>query len=437
MQCKLIIVDDEKKTRLFLKEILLNMDLNCEIAGDFQNGEQAWDYIQQHDVDIVITDIKMPKMDGLQFSERVYASGHKCKIIIVSGYSDFQYAQQAMRYGVTSYLLKPVDLDELQEVIGRLIDEITESVDVNLFEKIERYESFFLDAMSGIFEKKDLENEMRRLEFEPDSYFAPGCIVEFDMPPELYGKWKHGKGMVYVALYNAISFLFKNNAYPVFHRDTKYYFCILGKEAVDTAALKAMLLQVFDTDVKLEIVQRFDNVFEIKPNMFDANDVIKMMVFYHLSGERESVQKLMRTIADKSGLTRDSINKIDYFMKEYASQEMESVSDNRIRKANTYIEQNYAYDITRDDVAGALYMHPSYFSKYYKEKTGKAFSEYLIEVRMEKALQLMKNTEKSISKISEEVGYNNRRYFNKVFEEYTSVTPKEYRGNLRADSRKG
>lgn len=103
---------------------------------------------------------------------------------------------------------------------------------------------------------------------------------------------------------------------------------------------------------------------------------------------------------------------------------------NVIEKANEYINENYAKDITRKDVAEAVYMNPSYFSRYYKKKTGIFYSDYLTEVRISHAKELMK-TDKSLTEISHAVGYNTRRYFNSNFQTVVGISPKEYRMQLR------
>lgn len=107
-----------------------------------------------------------------------------------------------------------------------------------------------------------------------------------------------------------------------------------------------------------------------------------------------------------------------------------SYTKNVIDKANEFINENYSKDITRKDVADAVYMNPSYFSRYYKKKTGIFYSDYLTEVRITHAKELMK-TDKSLTEISKAVGYNTRRYFNSNFETVVGMSPKEYRIQLR------
>lgn len=125
----------------------------------------------------------------------------------------------------------------------------------------------------------------------------------------------------------------------------------------------------------------------------------------------------------------EDIVKTKFDVKEYLGEKI-SYTKNVIDKANEFINENYANDITRKDVADAVYMNPSYFSRYYKKKTGMFYSDYLTEIRISHAKELMK-TDKSLTEISKAVGYNTRRYFNSNFETVVGISPKEYRMQLK------
>jgi len=118
---KVLIVDDE----IFVRKGLINLmdwaSLQYEICGEAENGLQAIDMIEQLKPDLVIADIRMPVLDGLALIKRVKEEGvHQPLFIIVSGYHDFSYAQQALRYNVQDYILKPVDEEELASTLRKL-----------------------------------------------------------------------------------------------------------------------------------------------------------------------------------------------------------------------------------------------------------------------------------------------------------------------------
>lgn len=114
---KLFIADDEAIIREGIKCLLDYEALGFSITGEASNGETAYQEILSQQPDAVLLDIRMPKMSGLDVIREARAQGFKGKIIILSGYSDFKYAQEAIRYGVQYYLTKPIDEDELQEIL--------------------------------------------------------------------------------------------------------------------------------------------------------------------------------------------------------------------------------------------------------------------------------------------------------------------------------
>ncbi|MDQ6421207.1 response regulator [Paenibacillus sp. LHD-117] len=124
---KVIIADDEEMIRRGLAKILGNMGLDVEIVGSYSNGLDAWTHISglaDGELDVLITDIKMPMMDGLKLAEKL--KDRPIVKIVLSGFSEFDYARKALRFGVMDYLLKPVDKGALQELLLRIRQEKAE-----------------------------------------------------------------------------------------------------------------------------------------------------------------------------------------------------------------------------------------------------------------------------------------------------------------------
>ena len=120
MLYKIMLVDDEEEVRT---SIIRKMDwesLGFHVVGDAENGEDALEKIHILDPDVIITDIHMPYMDGLQLAEHVRDKYPGKEVVIFSGYNDFEYAKQAMKCGVTEYILKPVNSEELGEILLRI-----------------------------------------------------------------------------------------------------------------------------------------------------------------------------------------------------------------------------------------------------------------------------------------------------------------------------
>jgi two-component system response regulator YesN len=116
-------------------------------------------------------------------------------------------------------------------------------------------------------------------------------------------------------------------------------------------------------------------------------------------------------------------------MKENASKK-ESTHSGVITKAMRYIDQNYSNNISLNDVAESINMSYFYFSRLFKESTGKSFSDYLTEYRIDKSIELMKDENLSIKQISYDIGYNDPNYFSKIFKKLKGITPTDYRGRM-------
>lgn len=147
---KVMLVEDEIMQRESLCNRIRNYRDIFEIVCEASNGKEALKYLQNHPVDVVFTDVIMPVMDGLRFVEEATKKQTQTKFIIVSGYSDFSYAQQAIKCGITEYLLKPISNEDLREVLDRLASEIS---DGNVSERMGRLRSYFSSNQRNISEE--------------------------------------------------------------------------------------------------------------------------------------------------------------------------------------------------------------------------------------------------------------------------------------------
>lgn len=118
----IIIVEDEFRIRRGLSNLVNRVDMGCRVSGEAENGYEGLKMIQDMGCDMVITDIRMPKMDGLEMIEKAKKMGAECTFVILSGYADFEYARRGMRLGVKEYLLKPVMISDVKELLLKLSD---------------------------------------------------------------------------------------------------------------------------------------------------------------------------------------------------------------------------------------------------------------------------------------------------------------------------
>ena len=134
MLLKVVIVEDEEIIRKGLTFALNWLDMGCIIVGTAKDGAEGLEIIEREHPDIVLTDIKMPKMNGLKMVEEGLKRGHFYSLVLTS-YSEFELARQAIHMGVTDYLLKPVDEDELREALDKIRRQIAYA---SKYEKIEK-----------------------------------------------------------------------------------------------------------------------------------------------------------------------------------------------------------------------------------------------------------------------------------------------------------
>ena len=121
---RILLVDDEILVRDAIKENIDWKSMDCELVGDCENGKQAAEFVQEHPVDIVLTDILMPYMDGMELSHFLHDNYPDVVIVVFSGFGEFEYAKKAIQYGVSEYLLKPVTAMELTGVIQKMKEKV-------------------------------------------------------------------------------------------------------------------------------------------------------------------------------------------------------------------------------------------------------------------------------------------------------------------------
>lgn len=180
----ILIVDDEKIERNGIKLLLKRMGINLGII-EAENGKEAYDYLMSDDnkgeghVDILLTDVKMPFMDGIELIRNVKDGGVKLKTIIFSGYNEFEYAKLAVKLGVEDYILKPVAPDEFKNTMLKVISELDEELKKNedYNKQANSLRQFYLyslingSAAKGIVKNTEFLNGFNRLvliEFNSD-----------------------------------------------------------------------------------------------------------------------------------------------------------------------------------------------------------------------------------------------------------------------------
>lgn len=470
---KLVIADDELLSLNGLKNCINRMNTDFEIVGAFKNGREAADYIDNNPVDALLTDIRMPKMTGLELVEYLHLKKYKIQIGIISGYSEFEYAKKAMEYGVSSYLLKPVDPDELKKTLDQISQRISlESIKKHEDEEL-RYallEQIFQDIIAGVcLEKQELKARISRAGWTLDPDDCTMMIVEINSKMYKSQEISYGKDAIGMFITNIIRDLIpKAKLFRLYENENVMYlmgttpkgeFISLTEETINNELKNILNIDICGINIKY--IKRIDQLASLG-YQWRETEYSSIITSYILSDSRKEVFEVLEDFISrisifKQELQEDKVKSLmgdinanispnagihkyeDYqgspakrlreFIQDIlllSASSKELTSDYLVKKAKEYIEANYSKDISRDDVAKHIFITPVYFSRIFKQLTGETFMDYLIKVRMNNAIEMLKNGYK-INDTAKASGYPNRRYFSRVFKFYTGYIPSQYK----------
>lgn len=531
---KVLLVDDEPLIRRGLKEKLDWNSLGFEIAGEASNGLQALELVKKINPDIILTDMKMPVMDGIKLLQAIKAADSRIKVIVISAYSSFQYTQTAVKCGAFDYILKPIDSDELTEVLARarlaIESEISSSSpehpsdfgDSLLPEVKERFLNSFIS--SGIINRENLELSLSNREFSSDikQYL---CLVV--MIPELTEIVKEifedDYTKAFICLTNLIqNFSHQGNFSITAFRNPMYvhnFYVILGVggQPVSTAEviedLKNKLESFLQRSVVIGVGSTCMHIYEIGSSFVHALDALSYrsminescIIFsedlkrqnfslIHYSSENENafltsleicnyeemehnLNQLFQCIRGLKEVSfrqiyklfsellflcdrvlrkyeisleqvfSENITSIDYIACKGSLSQLEnwfsdivinimhSISDRKssnmgkiIDEIKDYIDTHYFEDLSLNDMSQNFFINKSYLSELFKKRIGQTFLGYLTSVRMNKAVELLSaNTTYKVYEIARLVGYEDGKYFSKLFRNFKGITPDEFK----------
>lgn len=153
---RILIVEDEIKIRVGISRLITSHTQHT-VVGEAKNGKEGLEIINRYHPQLVISDIRMPVMDGLEMLEEAVKQGHHCHFVILSGYSEFEYAQTALRYGVDDYLLKPLAPEDVTE----LLDKIQKKIDKEEARSVQTTEGMIREILTG--GRKDMTDILQEL----------------------------------------------------------------------------------------------------------------------------------------------------------------------------------------------------------------------------------------------------------------------------------
>lgn len=449
----LIIVEDEDNIRNGLINVIDWYSLGFKITGAFSSGKKAIDFMTHNNVDAVISDIVMPGISGLDFTKWLKENRPNIKTIVLSGYSNFTYAQQAIKYNVRYYLIKPTNIDELNEVMLGIRKEIDKEKQEYIKQnsqksKQDRMKFYLQQAVfskliyEGMSNETLLSSMLEAIGFDIRItnfawYFCSLAAKQTLNTPQKHYIESNSKEIE--AVFNILN---RNNelfyAIPVILGGSHIYTIIWSEAAklenvsiVDSIneSIRSKvdsIKSLIGFDLSLESINFYDNlpimIRNIRDFFMDVNTE-NMRLSFDLSKIDEKHDKLFLTlngILVKNDLLYINEN-IKNFSKDITNEKL------NIRKVKEYIEKHICEDISTSDMAQSVYLNPSYLSRMFKKETGEGISEYVLRKKIEKAKELLMDPQYKVYQIAEMVGYQDIHHFYKVFKKCCGTTPSEYR----------
>ena len=519
---KVLIVDDEDLIREGLKTFVKWNEMGFEVVGEAADGNQAFEIIKKLKPHVLLTDIKMPSCTGIDLMNRIKESGIDVKIVVLSGYDEFEYAKAALEVGAVDYLLKPIKFDKLKEVFSK----IKEDYDRKTQESIKMTKAmntlrsqFFTNIIDGVVKNpEDISKQARELNINLSCKYYITIIVEMDDYSALAGKYSARDLDVYKFAIRNVSeeICLKYGESYTFPAHEAEVVVIYGSDEDESGNIKSLAYElksgidsVIDFTVTISVGDIFENIAELylsyaecrkradrkfilgkdriifpedakapeAVNAPDANIEGKLLLFIrnrdkqgisdlldrHFSAFRsrdiicEQFFAILRLIAKylrKNGINTSELideNRIDYAsirnkdtladilselktiignVIDHLSSEELSNNNMIIGEVKEFVTRHFKEDISLEAVAQKVHLHPMYLSKVFKKETGVNFIDFLTNVRINKARELMHDSSLKMYEISGLVGYRSSKHFSKVFKDITGVTPKDYRKNL-------
>ncbi|MCI9149043.1 MAG: response regulator [Lachnospiraceae bacterium] len=480
------VLDDEPKIRRGIAGMLVASLKEEAVVHKFARAGELMQFARKQELDILVTDICMPELDGLELGNYLKLFYPRLRIIIISGYSNFEYAQAAIRLQVCEYLLKPVDPGKLLAVVRRQIRAIeqerlqqTRQQERGLARQPDKHlvvrELLYggnpdQPALLGLLEGTGVyylvltQGEPVPCRKAVGLAFLSGSLEEglrfyltmAEDAPEQFRRIYEGQcledgrlvqnvgisgamssaDLLHQAYLQALSAL-KQELYE--ERPGVWRFQNTGIWQFDSEKKALYLLNCIyaGTDFTKELEAVREEIRSARPvfPMFERNMKLMLHTMIRLLEENRLLSAAcmeLKGIAEELGDCRslnglfasigDALGRAAENAREIQAIRLES----HIHKAIEYIQNHFCQDLTLEEVAARADMNPAYFSSSFKKYTGSSFIHYTMDLRVRRAKELLKEGKK-VSEIARLLGFHDTRYFTRTFKKYAGVTPSEYK----------
>lgn len=423
---KLLIVDDDQIIRAGMKQNIEWAENGIEVIGTASNGRECLEMIPSCLPDIILTDIKMPYMDGVELMEAVYRLYPHIKVVLLTAYGDFKYAQMALNYKVCQYVMK---YEHNSEVLGAVLKAAKESDDqkdnVEIIKRGRKLlkNKFFYDLVVNFQDEKELEERANRLNIR---FISPAfCVVCVDIGKRsereaeiLLWQKKQLCDKIGELLQNRLS-LPNGNVY-YFVGDMYLNLLVNFAERLSDSELEEFFFQ---------LEQAFSWVKETQSVTLSAGAGSLYKGYSNILKSYTEATQAMEMKNMLESRLQEGKNVIRFEELKNSSVSHAAV----LRQVLSFMDANYHQeDLSLNRIAEEVHLTPSYISTLFKKYQGVNLSDYLMDLRVKKAMNLLAETDFKTYEISEKVGYSNPQYFSVVFKRISGYAPGEYRKISRA-----
>lgn len=402
---KLLIVDDEPMICEGLKAYAGQwQEIKFEWIHMAGNGALAWELIEQEQPDVVITDIRMPQMTGIELLQKIRDGGYEIKIIVLSGYNDFEYVRTMALLGIENYLLKPVNEEELQATMKNTLQKIKKERELQIRTQLNAdliRENIINRWMHGsIGENELLERAgFLNLNLEATLYW-PCCIKILSVEKNV----------------TAIQSVYET-CKKILEAEKNCYF---------SRNYNGDIIAVFCIDAKAEGIRK--NTDTLNKCMEGIREKLQLKPYVLLGDMVEDYWKVAESFGD--ALTNGiHLDRVSYQEDDEKNEEDSNTSPFSLRLAQ-YVLDHYNEDLSLKSLAAHFKGNAAYIGQVFKRDIHISFSEYLNNVRMEKAKEYLLNGSISAKEIARKVGFANTTYFCTVFKKETGLSPDRYRKTI-------
>lgn len=459
-----MIVEDDKLTRKGIISSVPWSDYQMQIVFETGNGISALEYLKDNPVDLIITDIAMPIMSGMELLRAVKKDYPSVQVVVLTMYQNFEYVQEALRLGALDYIGKyQLDQEEISDVIGQISNRLREvSHDSKLPAEIPRdgacYVSLDLEQQDENIHAFFLEHSLNEIKLNDHITLYYFCKNhEFLINPERIKGFDDqlspliGHNTMIIKLLDANNY--KDAAlFQSIPSETISYFYMFhsGLSQLSVSQLKAQ-----NKSTNFEYYNECKETLLSLYWIYDTNTFVYTM--NKIREGRIPYPKLIHLLVRVVGKIQDSYSFLhctssilipdtflcfehaydwlsDIALHVREAMEVQSYSPYVIeclRKAIQIIETEFDSPLQSDAVARRVHLSRSYFCQIFKKITKMSFNHYVRNVRMDKAKELLTKTDLSLQKIAEKVGYSDEKYFSRLFQSATGIPPSIYRSKTK------